>query len=254
MVTRMPILMYHNLDEEASPISLRPERFAWQMRCLHERGYRVVQLGEIVRRLRAGQPLSRKEVAITFDDGFESVYQLALPILSRYGFTATVFLVPPYCGKTNTWPDQPPGMPSYPLMSWAQIRELDRSEIEIGAHGLNHRRLDRLPHEEAKDEVLGSKARIEDRLGHTIRYFAYPYGRYNAGVQAIVRQAFRGAVAAHPGLAGNGNDPWALPRIDAYYVARSSLFRQMDNRFFGLYLGFRRSLRSIASWLLRRQW
>ena len=64
-------------------------------------------------------------------------------------------------------------------MSWAQIRELDRSEIEIGAHGLNHRRLDRLPHEEASDEILGSKARIEDRLGHAIRHFAYGIGDDN---------------------------------------------------------------------------
>jgi peptidoglycan/xylan/chitin deacetylase (PgdA/CDA1 family) len=108
--------------------------------------------------------------------------------------------------------------------------------------------------EEATAEILDSKARIEDRLGHAVETFAYPYGRYNAAVKAVVRRAFTGASAAYPGLAGAGSDPWALPRIDAHYVARQQVFRRMGNRLFGPYLGLRRSSRTLASLLLRRQW
>jgi peptidoglycan/xylan/chitin deacetylase (PgdA/CDA1 family) len=251
---QVPILLYHNLDEGASVVSLRPEQFAWQMRWLHERGYQAVRLSEIVRHLRHEGALPRKAVAITFDDGFESVYQIAASVLSRYGFSATVFLVPAFCSQTNTWPGQPRGVPSYPLMSWGQICELDRSGIEFGAHSVHHQRLDRLALEEATVEILDSKARIEDRLGHAVPHFAYPYGRYNAAVKAIVSQAFAGACAAWPGLVGTGSDPWELPRIDVLYVARTPLFRQMGSHFFGPYLVLRRSLRTLTSWLLRRQW
>ncbi|MEJ2212292.1 MAG: polysaccharide deacetylase family protein, partial [Anaerolineae bacterium] len=59
-MTRVPILAYHSLDEEASPISLRPEVFAWQMRWLYEHGYRAVRIGEILRHLRGGRPLPDK--------------------------------------------------------------------------------------------------------------------------------------------------------------------------------------------------
>lgn len=246
--------MYHSLDERASAISVRPDTFASQMRWLHERGYRAARLTEIVGNLGHEASLPRMTVAITFDDGFESVYRIAAPLLSRYGFAATVFLVPAFCGQTNAWPGQPGSVPTYPLMSWAQIGELDRSGIEFGSHTMYHGRLDRLAPEEVAQELSDSKARIEDRLGHGIQHFAYPYGRTNAAVKAAVRGVFAAAFGAQPGLVGRGSDLWELPRIDAHYVAMAPLFRQIGSRFFGPYLGLRRSVRSLASMLLRRQW
>jgi peptidoglycan/xylan/chitin deacetylase (PgdA/CDA1 family) len=253
-MTCVPILAYHSIDDEASPISLRPEVFAWQMRWLHDHGYQVVGIAKILGHLRGGQPLPPKAVALTFDDGFESVYRVALPILVQHGFPATVFVVPAHCGGTNDWPGQPAGIPRLPLTTWVQIRELDRMGIEIGAHGLNHRRLDELPAEEGTREILDSKACIEDRLGHVIRYFAYPYGRYNHTAKAVARRTFEAAVTAHLNVSGIGSDPWALPRVDAYYVAKMPIFRLMENHVFRPYLGLRRSFRSLASWALGRSW
>jgi len=250
----VPVLMYHTLDAEVSPISTPPDLFAQQMRWLSDHGYGVIRLREVIQCLRNGSPLPGRSVVITFDDGFESVYRTAFPILSRLNFPATIFLVTAYCGQSSGWPDEAPGIPSYPLMSWAQICELDRSGMEFGAHGVHHRRLDGLSVNEAAQEILQSKACIEDRLGHVVEHFAYPYNRYNTTVKAIVQRAFTGACAGWPRLVRHDSDPWELPRIESQYVAWPPLFRHMPNRAFTLYLGVRSKLRASASLLLRRTW
>ena len=108
------VLMYHALADERSAISLPPSVFQRQMRLLHEGGFRVISMSDLVSSLQSGEELPGKSVVLTFDDGFESVYTNAFPVLQRYGFPATVFLVADYCGKTNDWPSQPGGIPSFP--------------------------------------------------------------------------------------------------------------------------------------------
>lgn len=253
-MTRVPILMYHDLDEEASVISLRPELFAWQMRWLHEQRYRVLPLSELVERLRERKPFPARSVVITFDDGFESVYTAAYPVLARYGFAATVFLVPAYCGQSNTWPGQPRSIPEQPLLSWSQIHEMDRHGIEFGAHSFSHRRLDQLPLAESAREILDSKSYLEDRLGHTVELFSYPYGRYNKAAQSIVEKAFGGACSSQPGLVQHSSDPLALARVDIQYILHPRLFGLMSNPLFATYVKLRRVLRAAASLMLRRPW
>jgi len=246
--------MYHAIEERRSVLSVSPAIFAWQMRWLSERGYRIISLSDLVRHLRNNAPLPDRSVVITFDDGLESVYTSAFPILERYGFPATVFLVPDYCGRWNDWPSQPSVAPRLPLLSWPQIREMDRYGVEFGAHTLSHPRLDRLSRDEVEREILGSKASIEEHLGHPVEVFAYPYGRHNDTSGAVVRRAYTGACAGELKLVGPGSDPLALERIDAYYVTQPLLFRGLSRPWFPLYLGLRRPLRTIASAVLRRAW
>jgi peptidoglycan/xylan/chitin deacetylase (PgdA/CDA1 family) len=94
--------MYHDLDERRSPISITPARFTQQMTWLHEHGYRVLPLGRLVAHLRHATPLPARSVAITFDDGFESVARVAFPILAHFGFPATVFVVSATAGGRMT--------------------------------------------------------------------------------------------------------------------------------------------------------
>ena len=146
------------------------------MQTLHQRGVNVISLGQLVDGLTNGEPLPDRSVVLTFDDGFENVYQLAFPILQQYGFPATVFLVAGYCGKTNHWPSQPSGIPRLPIMTWEQIQEMDRADIEFGAHTHNHPRLDRVSGSELTLEVVNAKIVLEDHLGHQVDHFSYPYG------------------------------------------------------------------------------
>lgn len=252
--TRTPIFLYHAIDRRRSIISIPSSVFAWQMRWLHEEGFQVIPLRELVQRLRTRDLPPTRAVVITFDDGFSSVYTSAFPVLARYGFPATVFLVPGYCGGRNDWPGQPSTIPRQALLTWAQVAEMDRHGIEFGAHSLSHARLDHLTPEKIEREILDSKTSIEDHLGHAVELFAYPYGRHNDTVKAIVRRAYSGACSAHLGLVGPSSDPFALERVDVHYLAQPWVFRRLSTPLFSLYLGVRRPLRTVASLVLNRPW
>lgn len=234
----IPILMYHALSAESSAITVSPSTFEWQMRWLHERGYNVMPLTEVVRQLRAGEPPAGHTAVITFDDGLLSVYSTAFPILARYRFPATVFIVSGYGGKTNNWLSQPAATPGHALMSWTQIREMDRHGVEFGAHTVTHPLLDRLLPDNLAHEVIDSKAVIEDALGHSIDLFAYPYGRLNSAVKAVVRNTYGAACGTRLGLVGSGTDLWELAR------GRHSVL--------GRTLGFQRDVEPPAAGLSRR--
>ena len=252
MPNQVPILSYHAVDAQRSVLSVSPEVFAMQMSSLHEHGYCVIPLSKLVEQLRNGNPLPKQSVVITFDDGFESMYTAAFPVLAQYGFTATVFLVPDYSGKSNDWPSQPPTAPRFPLLNWSQVSELDRHGIEFGAHTLSHPRLDRLDPDEAEREILGSKTLIDQHLGRSTNLFAYPYGVSSGVAEDIVRHAYAGACTTRLKLVGKDSDPFAMERIDAYYVQNPIMFRALSSSLFSLYLGLRRPIRSVASAVLKR--
>jgi peptidoglycan/xylan/chitin deacetylase (PgdA/CDA1 family) len=224
------------------------------MAWLHRTGYHVLALGDIVSRLRRKEPLPPRTLAITFDDGLASVYTHAWPILADHGFPAAVFIVADYCGKANDWPGQPSQAPRQPLLTWSQVREFDRHGMTIGAHTLDHARLDLLRDAEVELQVAGCKQVIEEQLGHGIDLFAYPYGRHTPAIRQTVGQFFAGACTARPDLVGSESDPLLLDRIDASYVARPWLFTQLFHPLFPRYVALRRALRSQAAHLLQRPW
>ena len=246
--------MYHALDDQRSLVAVSEATFAWQMQWLHEHGIRGISAGTIVQHLLNREPLPEQCVGITFDDGFESVHSRAFPILRRYGFSATVFLVTDYCGGQNDWPAQPASIQRMPLLTWAQVKEMDRYGIEFGAHTLGHPRLDQLAPENLAHELTQSKAQIEEQLGHSIDQFAYPYGRYDERSRAMVGETYAGAWTAQPGMVTSGSDPLALARIDFGYVAPGWVFQQLTHPLFRQYVGLRRVLRTAASRILRRPW
>ena len=102
--SRIPILMYHSVSEADETgvhpyyrTATKPAVFAEQMQFLHEHGYATLNLGEAVQSLHNGA-LSKKYVVITFDDGYDDVYQNAFPALNHYSFSAIVFLPTAYIG------------------------------------------------------------------------------------------------------------------------------------------------------------
>lgn len=251
---RIPILTYHSLNEPMSVISTAPSVFERQMRWLSERDYRVIPLSVLVRRLRAGEGVPPRTAAITFDDGFLSVYTSAMPVLARFGFPATVFLVTGYCGLRNDWPGQPDAVPRYPLLDWTHIREMDGRGFEFGAHTVTHPRLDRLAPEQVEREIIGSKTQIEDRLGHAVDLFAYPYGRWTPYIRGVVGRAYVGACTTFQALVGPDTDPLALSRIEAHYIPASGALRGLTGLAFPAYLAVRRVLRTAASLASGRDW
>ena len=232
---RIAILTYHSLDESGSPVSIAPRTFEQHLARLRDTGYAVLPLGEALAVSSAGQ--SRQPIAaLTFDDGYASVYDVAAPLLARFGWRATLFAVSDYLGFDNQWPGQASFVPPAQLLSWPQLEELSHTGWEIGAHTRTHPDLTRLPTEHIEAEVVGGKHVLEDRLGRAVDLFAYPSGRYDQRVRSVVRGHFSAAVTTNMGWASEMSPRDALERIEMWDFARPGAYRLLGSKLMAPYL------------------
>jgi peptidoglycan/xylan/chitin deacetylase (PgdA/CDA1 family) len=168
------VLMYHSVEaytEDPYRVTVRPDRFERQMRWLRSQGLRGVSMASLV--AASGQGRAHGLVGLTFDDGYADFRTHVLPVLLRYGFGATVFVVAGLLGGANEWDD--PG-PRKPLLTAGQIRTVAAAGIEIGSHSLTHPRLSTVDSKRLGAEVSDSGAILADVLGHEVAGFCYPYG------------------------------------------------------------------------------
>jgi peptidoglycan/xylan/chitin deacetylase (PgdA/CDA1 family) len=210
----MTILTYHAVDPDwSAPLSVPPERFARHLDWIGAHR-RVVALEET---LTTHGRLSRGEVAITFDDGFSSVVDHALPALRTRGMRSTVFVVGamlrPGAGPV-TWVERPP---SHPLrvMDAGLIRELDAEGVAFGCHSETHRDLTTLGYEACLDDLKRARGGLGDLLGRDVTTLAYPFGRHDATVRRAAADAgFRWAFAM--AMPPREPGPHAIPRVGIY--------------------------------------
>jgi peptidoglycan/xylan/chitin deacetylase (PgdA/CDA1 family) len=246
MPAGLPILMFHALDDAKSSTCFPLEQFRRALAELHAHGYRSLRFSEAAARLQAAEPLPARSVVLTFDDGDATVYQRAWPILQEHGMSATVFVLPepaPRNGRTRSFL-------SRRLLTTAQIRELHAGGIEIGAHSLRHPLLIRLPEAAIAAEIGGSRAALEDLLGVKVTSFAYPYGRHDRRCRRIVGQHFAYACSDRLDLARPGQDPLALPRVEACYLRSARRFDLLFSTRLAWYLRLRRVPRLVRHALL----
>jgi peptidoglycan/xylan/chitin deacetylase (PgdA/CDA1 family) len=240
MVSSLPVLTFHAIDDRPSVISFSPALFERGMRLLHERGYRTLNLVDVADGMRKRLSFPKHSLAITFDDGYESVYQQAFPVLQRYQMTATVFLT---VGRTNT--ERLPSMEDRSMLSWTEIREMHRAGIAFGGHTITHPDLTCLPETLLTSEIVGGKEVIEDTLGDAVLTFAYPFGRYNNRCRELVSHYFACACSDQLGLLDSSSDLYAMARVDAYYLRRERLLSLMSSALFPLYVKARNVPRRI---------
>jgi peptidoglycan/xylan/chitin deacetylase (PgdA/CDA1 family)/predicted ATP-grasp superfamily ATP-dependent carboligase len=211
--TRLPglrILFYHRVSDERDDDAVPPLRFREQMDCLHEEGYSALDIAETYRLLKAGE-LPPRTIALSFDDGYQDVADVALPVLSEHGFRATVFIVPGAIDGTASfrWYRRQP-----PLLGWDEIVRLDREgRLRFEAHSVTHANLTILSAEAAGSEIRGSKVALERRLARPVDVFSYPGGDFTAREERLVAEAgYRLAVSCEPGINLVGSNPFALFR------------------------------------------
>ncbi|MGW6690184.1 polysaccharide deacetylase family protein [Streptomyces sp. NPDC054961] len=205
------VLMYHSVAEFTDPaedpygITVTPHALEAQLLWLRSRGLRGVSVDELLRARAAGSGAGL--VGLTFDDGYTDFLTCALPLLRRFGFTATLFVLPGRLGVDNVW--DPLG-PRKSLLTAEGIREAASAGQEIGSHGLLHQDLTAAADDVLQQELRGSRELIRELTGTLPAGFCYPYGHLDARVVAATRDAgYAYACAIDPGrLAG----PHALPR------------------------------------------
>ncbi|WP_017974471.1 polysaccharide deacetylase family protein [Actinopolyspora halophila] len=204
-----PVLMYHSVaeyDSDPYRVTVRPARFARQLRWLRLRGWIGVGMGRLLRAYRAGN--ARGLIGLTFDDGYVDFETTVVPALRGQGFTATVFVLPGRLGGHNGWDG---GGPTKPLMTADQIRHVSEQGMEVGSHGLVHQRLSTLSSPGMVDEVHRSRVELEELLQDEVAGFCYPYGDFDGDTEEEVRAAgYSYACAVRP---SSGGSVFALPRI-----------------------------------------
>lgn len=165
----IPILMYHRVSPDSirSGLGIRvpPHDFEEQMKYLNEKGFHTISLDMLIDHWDKGTTLPPYSVIITFDDGYQDNYTYALPILKKYGFIATIFIVYNQVGRYNDWDAQKNIARSQKLLSWAQIRAMQKYGISFQSHTLNHFALSTLTSVQAKNEIAVSKRRLQAALG-----------------------------------------------------------------------------------------
>lgn len=191
-----PILMYHRVDydEEGLDWVVAPPVFERQLAFLRRQGYTGLTASQLADGLEGKIALPPKPVLITFDDGYTDNYTTAWPLLQKYGFNATIFLVSDYIGQDNRF-DR--GLSRLcPTMPLEQIRAMQKGGIEFGSHTCNHLSLPTLSEAERTEELERSRRDLSGLLDREVVSFAYPYSELNDTCEAAVEAAgYRTAVA-----------------------------------------------------------
>jgi peptidoglycan/xylan/chitin deacetylase (PgdA/CDA1 family) len=217
-VTEVLVLCYHAVSEswDASE-SVTPDALEWQLKYLKRRGWRAATFHDAV-----VDPPAARTVAITFDDAFASVKELAFPIVSKLGMTATVFAPTAYVtsGERCAWAGldgwtSTPHADELSPMSWEQLGELADSCWEIGSHTRTHPRLSTLDDSDLLRELDEPRAEAVKRLGRRFETIAYPYGDVDERVAGYAKHAgyHAGAALSHH-LRDDG--PYRWPRTGIY--------------------------------------
>lgn len=213
----IPILMYHQIDTppvRGTPLRglvVSPGSFARQMGLLRLLGYRGLSMHDLEPYLQGKS--KGKVVGITFDDGYQNNVKNALPVLTKYGFTATCYGVSSMIGGTNSW-DLDIGVAQKPLMTASDWRTWLQAGMDIGSHTRTHADLTQLSAEAAVNEIATSRRELEDRLACEVRHFCYPYGRFDATHRQLVQQAgYVTATTTRRGKAQPGDDLYTLRRV-----------------------------------------
>jgi peptidoglycan/xylan/chitin deacetylase (PgdA/CDA1 family) len=202
---QIPILVYHSVEPATTKkegvmqkhYHIFPENFEKQMQYLKDQGYSPIPFKQMIRYYEYGGDLPEKPVVITFDDGWKNQYTYAYPILKKFGYPATFFIITKSRGGV--------------YMTWEEIRELDRAGMDIGSHTETHANLSKETEQVITKEVGESKKTLEKELGHPIQSLAYPYYGNNTLAQDLIRKS--GYRAARAGWTGKKNSKEALMRL-----------------------------------------
>ena len=261
-------------------VSVPPRAFERQIAFLAQR-YRCLSMDDLLEALESGRALPRNAVVVTFDDGYRDNYEVAYPVLRRYGVPA-IFYLATGCidGGAPLWPSevrylvysaegprlrdalsgrehdissrskreevirelkrQLVGLPRKEredalrglragskadpaflkgrMLTWKEVKEMRRGGMHFGAHTVSHPLLPKMPLEEAREEVVASKAELEAHLKAPVYHFSYPNPgdgvHANAAVKRLVMESgYLTAVTSRPGYVTGGDDRLELPRV-----------------------------------------
>ena len=227
---KIPILMYHYVETNLQPtdeirqrLTVTPDYFADQLKSLQSANYQswfVQDVPDLLTKELLPGP-NKKPVVLTFDDGYEDFYTVAFPLLKKYNFKATIYIIYNLIDHRG-------------YLTTDQIKELIASGlVEVGSHTLNHPNLKTVSNEVLRYEIEQSKAKLERKFDLTIKTFAYPYGAFSPTALAEVQAAgYTAAVSTHPGTYQTVADLFQLNRVRVLSFSGKHLVQMLDHYFY----------------------
>jgi len=212
------ILQYHHISDKTPPsTSTTPSKFAEHLTLIEQQGFTVKSLPWVLEQLQHKKPLPNKTVAITFDDGYLSIYDAAFPLLKKRNWPFTIFISP-----------EPIDKGFGDALNWDQLREMQEAGATIANHSFQHNHLlKRVTNDKGetesqtewlartKKDILDTEQRLLEKLGTSHKLIAYPYGEYNSALQSLVSELGFVGLGQQSGPVGFYSDMTALPRFPA---------------------------------------
>lgn len=204
------VLIYHHVSNTMpASTSISPEHFAAHMDYLAKNHFNIVPLTDLTEKLRKGDALPDKTIAITFDDSYADVYTSAYPVLKKYGWPFTFFVNTDAVGSGKLF------------VTWDQLRDMSKHGVTIANHTTKHNHVVRLNEGESlsqwrariKSEITSAQEKIETEIGSAPKIFAYPFGEYSAEVKDILDNLGYVAFTQQAGVLYSKTDLQTLPRF-----------------------------------------
>jgi len=204
----LPVVAFHGI--EPSPegrYETSTGAFEFFLSTLKTYGYQTITFADLMNYLDKGKPLPAKPIIITSDDGYQNTYIYALPILKKYGYKMTVFLITSYMGndentrRLNEFDFDAEGVPHRPMLIWPEVRAMSKYGIEFQSHTWSHGIITNIPIEQAERELAQSKIDIEVNVGKPCFIVAWSHGIFNGEVLSLLpKTGYRGAAAYDGGI------------------------------------------------------
>jgi len=177
----VPIILYHNIDGKG-PFSISYKKLEHQFQIIKNLNIKVIPLKKLIQQINTDPKPKQKELVITFDDGYNSMYTRLLPLAKKFNYPITLFVYTDFIYRR-----------AKKAMTWEKLREMEKQGIDIECHTMTHKDLTKYSENNKKDskiifdEMFTSKKIIEYHLRKKIKYFAFPYGRYNLKILNIAK-------------------------------------------------------------------
>ena len=231
---QVAVLLYHNLDKHENGITITPQRFQQHLDMLQQEGYNVIDLKTLDLFLRGQANIPPNAVLITFDDGYQSVYQYAYPVLKKRHMPATLFVIVNHMGATDG---------EIPKITWEEAKEMEAAGFSIQSHSYDshaeitinelgdtgpaltsriyfrdkrHFESEYEYKERIKKDLTLSRSVLKSKLGQPSIFLAVPLGKENRSVEEVAKKTgFKYIFTTVPGLIDAKTTPTQLNRINA---------------------------------------
>lgn len=232
------VLMYHSVarSAELDHLTVDTSEFIWQLNFI-SRHYEFATVGEVL-----DSSNDEPRVALTFDDGYAHLLPEVAQILSENKVPTLFYVSSSLLGKKIST-----SYGTCDVMTDDDLRYLHATGFSIGSHTRTHAKLPELTVGNARDEIEGSKADLEDCLGSAVPDFAYPKGALNPRVRDLVTAAgYHRATTVLAKTVSPNDDPFLIPRVGVYRSTSRSRFKLGLSRYGDAYAALRRHGRDVT--------